>query len=334
MVQEGNTITIGGIGSTTGTTFKFKVSATSTLSGTDVIDVSNVKGSAAQIKEAIAQLTNKTVNNFTISAGTGNKLHVDYTGNSTAAYPTYEEAQKMITAKTGSTSTTKTYNAAEITVKDNDAIASGNTLTFGTGSNAVKIAFTTASDASAKNTDKVKYVTIASTASKTAKAIADSIGSLATASGNKVIYRSASVDDAAPALSSKNLTLQIGDTSDSYNQLGVAVGDMHTDAMGIAGIDIGNQEGAQAAIQTIRNAINYVSSVRGDLGATQNRLEHTANNLSVMAENIQDAESTIRDTDVAEEMMSYVKNNILVQSAQAMLAQANQVPQGVLQLLG
>ena len=130
------------------------------------------------------------------------------------------------------------------------------------------------------------------------------------------------------------LTLQIGDTADSYNQMSVKVGDMHTKALGIDGIDISNQTGAAAAIQTIRDAINQVSSVRGDLGAIQNRLEHTGNNLSVMAENIQDAESTIRDTDVAEEMMSYVKNNILVQSAQAMLAQANQVPQGVLQLLG
>ncbi len=132
----------------------------------------------------------------------------------------------------------------------------------------------------------------------------------------------------------KGLTLQIGDTADSYNQMKVSVGDMHTKALGIDGINIGNQTGAAAAIDTIRNAINQVSSVRGDLGAIQNRLEHTGNNLSVMAENIQDAESTIRDTDVAEEMMSYVKNNILVQSAQAMLAQANQVPQGVLQLLG
>ena len=130
------------------------------------------------------------------------------------------------------------------------------------------------------------------------------------------------------------LTLQIGDTADSFNQMKVAVGDMHTKAMGIADVDISNQDGAAAAIQTIKDAINYVSGVRGDLGAVQNRLEHTQNNLSVMAENIQDAESTIRDTDVAEEMMSYVKNNILVQSAQAMLAQANQVPQGVLQLLG
>ena len=130
------------------------------------------------------------------------------------------------------------------------------------------------------------------------------------------------------------LNLQIGDTSDSYNQMKVSVGDMHASALGIAGLNIGTAESAASAIQTIRDAINRVSSVRGDLGATQNRLEHTQNNLSVMAENIQDAESTIRDTDVAEEMMSYVKNNILVQSAQAMLAQANQVPQGVLQLLG
>ena len=130
------------------------------------------------------------------------------------------------------------------------------------------------------------------------------------------------------------LTLQIGDTSDNFNQMTVSIGDMHTGAMKIAGIDISNQKGAQEAIQTIKDAINYVSGIRGDLGAVQNRLEHTQNNLSVMAENIQDAESTIRDTDVAEEMMSYVKNNILVQSAQAMLAQANQLPQGVLQLLG
>jgi flagellin len=129
------------------------------------------------------------------------------------------------------------------------------------------------------------------------------------------------------------LTLQIGDTSKSYNQLNVSIEDMHAKALGIDGIDISTQEGAAKAIDTIKSAINQVSSTRGTLGATQNRLEHTQNNLSVMAENIQDAESTIRDTDVAEEMMSYTKNNILVQSAQAMLAQANSVPQGVLQLL-
>ena len=152
----------------------------------------------------------------------------------------------------------------------------------------------------------------------------------------------------------KPLTLQIGDTSDSFNQMTVSIGNMHVSAMGtmttdekgnpthvvdgaensIEKVDISSLEGAQKAIDVVKNAINYVSGVRGDLGAIQNRLEHTANNLSVMTENIQDAESTIRDTDIAEEMMAYTKNNILIQSAQAMLAQANAVPQGVLQLLG
>ena len=129
------------------------------------------------------------------------------------------------------------------------------------------------------------------------------------------------------------LTLQIGDTADRFNKMKVNVGDMHAKALGIADLTIANQDGAAKAIQNIKDAINTVSSTRGDLGAIQNRLEHTQNNLSVMTENIQDAESTIRDTDVADEMMAYTKNNILVQSAQAMLAQANQVPQGVLQLL-
>ena len=131
----------------------------------------------------------------------------------------------------------------------------------------------------------------------------------------------------------EKLTLQIGDTANRFNKMKVNVGDMHAKALGIADLTIADQEGAAKAIQSIKDAINTVSSTRGDLGAIQNRLEHTQNNLSVMTENIQDAESTIRDTDVADEMMAYTKNNILIQSAQAMLAQANQVPQGVLQLL-
>ena len=135
------------------------------------------------------------------------------------------------------------------------------------------------------------------------------------------------------AQAGKGLTLQIGDTAEEYNQLKVSVGDMHTKALGLKDLDISNIKGAQEAIETIKTAINTVSSTRGDLGAIQNRLEHTQNNLSVMQENIQDAESTIRDTDVADEMTAYTKNNILLQSAQAMLAQANQMPQGVLQLL-
>ncbi len=130
-----------------------------------------------------------------------------------------------------------------------------------------------------------------------------------------------------------NLILQIGDTADDFNQMKVTLSDCHTDAIGVGEIDISTQEGAKDAMTAIKDAINYVSDVRGTLGATQNRLDHTISNLSVMQENIQDAESSIRDVDVAKEMMEYTKNNILVQSAQAMLAQANQLPQGVLQLL-
>ena len=131
----------------------------------------------------------------------------------------------------------------------------------------------------------------------------------------------------------KALTLQIGDTSADFNQMNVSVGDMHTAALGIADINIGTQAGAQTAVDKIKSAINSVSSTRGDLGAIQNRLEHTINNLSVTSENMTAAESRIRDVDMANEMMAYTKNNILVQSSQAMLAQANQLPQGVLQLL-
>ena len=131
----------------------------------------------------------------------------------------------------------------------------------------------------------------------------------------------------------KDLTLQIGDTSETFNQLEVSINDCHVAALNLTDMNISDQDSAAEALNMIKSAINYVSDVRGTLGATQNRLDHTINNLSVMQENIQDAESTIRDTDVADEMMAYTKNNILIQSAQAMLAQANQVPQGVLQLL-
>lgn len=153
----------------------------------------------------------------------------------------------------------------------------------------------------------------------------ENAGVKATKNGNNLVL-SATKDGAA-------LTLQIGDTSEDFNQMNVSVGDMHTAALGIADIDISTQAGAKAAVGKIKSAINSVSSTRGDLGAIQNRLEHTINNLSVTSENMTAAESRIRDVDMANEMMAYTKNNILVQSSQAMLAQANQLPQGVLQLL-
>lgn len=98
-------------------------------------------------------------------------------------------------------------------------------------------------------------------------------------------------------------------------------------------VNISSQSTADAAITTINDALNKVSEERSKLGANQNRLEHTINNLGATSENLTAAESRIRDVDMAKEMMDFTKNNILTQAAQAMLAQANQQPQGVLQLL-
>ncbi|WP_029100293.1 flagellin [Brevibacillus thermoruber] len=111
------------------------------------------------------------------------------------------------------------------------------------------------------------------------------------------------------------------------------INDMSAAALSIDTIDISTQSGADSAITALDNALKLVSDERAKLGAYQNRLEHTINNLGASAENLTAAESRIRDVDMAKEMMEFTKNNILTQAAQAMLAQANQQPQGVLQLL-
>lgn len=141
------------------------------------------------------------------------------------------------------------------------------------------------------------------------------------------------VDVPKSKLTDFGINLQVGDTNEDYQKVRVSVDSMDATSLGIDKVDITNQTKAAESIKVIKDAINTVSAQRGKLGAVQNRLEHTINNLGVTTENITAAESRIRDTDMAKEMMSYTKNNILVQSAQAMLAQANTLPQGVLQLL-
>lgn len=131
----------------------------------------------------------------------------------------------------------------------------------------------------------------------------------------------------------KKLTFQIGANGSADQQVTLAVSDMSSKGLNVKDISVATQDGANAAISVIDKAINTVSGTRADLGALQNRLEHTVNNLGVTNENLTAAESRIRDVDMAKEMMEYTKNNILSQAAQAMLAQANQQPQGVLQLL-
>lgn len=157
----------------------------------------------------------------------------------------------------------------------------------------------------------------------TVNALAGTTGGVTTSTGAAV----------AATISGKALTLQIGANGSDDQKVNLSVADMSSEGLGIDGVNIGNQDTASDAIAAIDNAINTVSGTRADLGALQNRLEHTVNNLGVTSENLTSAESRIRDVDMAKEMMEMTKNNILTQAAQSMLAQANTQPQNVLKLL-
>ena len=155
-------------------------------------------------------------------------------------------------------------------------------------------------------------------------------------------------DDAATGKTTFNITkgyatvadtlsfnLHVGADADMTNKINVNIDSMDSASLGIKGLNIKDDSGNAAtyAVDAISDAISKVSSQRSSLGAVQNRLEHTINNLDNVVENTTTAESRIRDTDMASEMVNYSKNNILAQAGQSMLAQANQSTQGVLSLL-
>nr|5WJY_A Chain A, Flagellin [Bacillus subtilis]5WJY_B Chain B, Flagellin [Bacillus subtilis]5WJY_C Chain C, Flagellin [Bacillus subtilis]5WJY_D Chain D, Flagellin [Bacillus subtilis]5WJY_E Chain E, Flagellin [Bacillus subtilis]5WJY_F Chain F, Flagellin [Bacillus subtilis]5WJY_G Chain G, Flagellin [Bacillus subtilis]5WJY_H Chain H, Flagellin [Bacillus subtilis]5WJY_I Chain I, Flagellin [Bacillus subtilis]5WJY_J Chain J, Flagellin [Bacillus subtilis]5WJY_K Chain K, Flagellin [Bacillus subtilis]5 len=180
----------------------------------------------------------------------------------------------------------------------------------------------------------------------------DGISNRTEFNGKKLLDGTYKVDTATPA-NQKNLVFQIG--ANATQQISVNIEDMGADALGIKEADgsiaalhsVNDLDvtkfadnaadcadiGFDAQLKVVDEAINQVSSQRAKLGAVQNRLEHTINNLSASGENLTAAESRIRDVDMAKEMSEFTKNNILSQAPQAMLAQANQQPQNVLQLL-
>ena len=126
-------------------------------------------------------------------------------------------------------------------------------------------------------------------------------------------------------------TFQIG--ANAGDTVGLSIADVDAVALGVGGVDVTTDAGASAAITALDTAISGVSTTRGKLGALQNRFESMINNLQVTTENLAASESRIRDTDMAQEMVSFTKNNVLLQAGTAMLAQANQVPQSILSLL-
>ncbi|MGJ7045466.1 flagellin [Thermoanaerobacterium thermosulfurigenes] len=160
--------------------------------------------------------------------------------------------------------------------------------------------------------------------------VKDSSGNVNTAATNALSAFTETTAAADKATDGK-ATLQIGANTNQNMQ--IEIDKMDATALGVKNLQVGTQSQANIAIKVIDNAINKVSTQRATLGAYQNRLEHTINNLGTANENITAAESRIRDVDMAQEMMEFTKDNILNQAATAMLAQANQQPQTVLQLL-
>jgi len=129
-------------------------------------------------------------------------------------------------------------------------------------------------------------------------------------------------------------TFQVGAENADNNRIAVDLGDARTTALGVNAVALTSAANAQTALDLVDTAIGIVADLRGDIGAIQNRLAYTASNLAVTIENVQAAESVIRDVDMAAEMTTFTKNQILLQAGTAMLAQANMAPQAMLALFG
>ena len=206
---------------------------------------------------------------------------------------------------TAVTGATKNGEAAKYYDKDGNGIAA----------NALNSYFQTAADGTI-------------TAKGDAPTVYDAVGLATTLDPAQV----SSTQDITGAL---KLSLHVGADATVNNQITLSIDSMSAKGLGVNGlkVDGANDKNALSAIETIKEAIQKVSTQRSTLGAVQNRLEHTINNLDNVVENTTSAESQIRDTDMATEMVKYSNNNILSQAGQAMLAQANQSNQGVLSLL-
>ena len=181
-----------------------------------------------------------------------------------------------------------------------------------------------------------KYFTASAAADGTVTpATRNDAGKVYDAVGNEVLLDAANISAEQDLAGALKLTLHVGADATSNNQISVNLDTMSAKGLGVNALKVDGADDTKAlgAIETIKEAIQKVSTQRSALGAIQNRLEHTINNLDNVVENTTSAESQIRDTDMATEMVKYSNNNILAQAGQAMLAQSNQANQGVLSLL-
>ena len=277
------------------TTGKVVNSATVSLNGTDKYTVTNTSGNDYSIKDA----KGNEIATFTLeNANLGEKDKAD-----------------------AITPGTETFTASKATAgyKDGDTVKYYDKDGNGIPENALSKYFSSTTNAAG---------TVSSTVKADAPLVYDALG-------NKIDAAVADISAKQDLTGALTLTLHVGADATSNNQISVNLDAMSAKGLGVNGLKVDGTDdtNAKGSIETIKEAIQKVSTQRSALGAVQNRLEHTISNLDNVVENTTSAESQIRDTDMATEMVKYSNNNILSQAGQAMLAQANQSNQGVLSLL-
>ena len=277
------------------TTGKVVNSATVSLNGTDKYTVTNTNGNDYSIKDA----KGNEIATFTLeNANLGEKDKAD-----------------------AITPGTETFTASKATAgyKDGDTVKYYDKDGNGIPENALSKYFSSTTNAAG---------TVSSTVKADAPLVYDALG-------NKIDAAVADISAKQDLTGALTLTLHVGADATSNNQISVNLDAMSAKGLGVNGLKVDGTDdtNAKGSIETIKEAIQKVSTQRSALGAVQNRLEHTINNLDNVVENTTSAESQIRDTDMATEMVKYSNNNILAQAGQAMLAQSNQSNQGVLSLL-
>ena len=321
-------------------------------------------GVAQQIgKGDVVTATNgiKTVNGGTATADTNYKIYEEINlAADTKTNASYKASAKLQDSTGTDSSFDITFNELGTNTATAEKIAEGqNALgvamgaikyTYGAGGGAFSHDFAADSKLDIDHNGKVSYdgVEIATiTATAKAGAAAQKAGTDTLTLDGDFVNAVAATKDASDKYTfnitkgttsgAKDLSfnLHVGADADMTNKINVTIEAMSTENLGIKGLNVADKDGIAAtyAIDAIQDAIEKVSSQRSALGAVQNRLEHTIANLDNVVENTTAAESRIRDTDMAEEMVEYSKNNILAQAGQSMLAQANQSNQGVLSLL-
>ncbi|WP_444645112.1 flagellin [Caproiciproducens sp. R1] len=280
-------------------------------------------GSTAQTILAALNSNTDISSNFNVSIDSNNKVIFE-------AKTAGEDKATILSAKNASTDLTVTNNNTD--KNESSTITFSGTAVAG---DTISIAGKTYEFQAESNISKVKAGNIAVVLGTSATDSATNLTATLKEYGISSASNLAGVVTIADMteVGGKGLTLQIGASASEDQQVSLNIASMSSKGLGIDKISVANQDSANAAIDTIEAAINTVSGTRADLGALQNRLEHTVNNLGTTSENLTSAESRIRDVDMAAEMMEMTKNNVLAQAAQSMLAQANTQPQNVLKLL-